>query len=437
MLDAFNSILNNELSFLRDKRLLVAISGGIDSVVLTQLCLKAHLDLTLAHCNFKLRGAESDADESFVKDLADNLGLEVFIQGFNTEKYMTQNKVSLQMAARELRYKWFQELSSQLHFDYILTAHHADDNLETFLINFTRGTGINGLTGIPILNENIVRPLLPFSRDEILQLATESGWNWREDTSNKSRKYLRNKLRHEVVPILKAINPNLIGSFQSTINNLNETGDIVEESLNAVAKRAITHLDDNEIHYKVSEFKKVNNSRAYLHEMFKDYGFTEWDDVLNLLDAKSGKYVESESHRLIKHREVLILTDVNPPVFRSITIKEGDECILFPHGQLKFNKIQALRKTKKSEVYLDENKVEFPLVLRIWKAGDSFVPSGMSGTKKISKFLKDEKCSLTEKERTWVLCSGNDVIWVVGKRANNKCVATSDTESILHIQLEA
>ena len=436
MLEAFNSLLNNELVFLRHKRLLIAISGGIDSVVLTHLCLKAQLDLTLAHCNFKLRGAESDADESFVKELADNLGLEVFIQDFDTEGYMNLNKLSLQMAARELRYQWFQELSTQLHFDYILTAHHADDNLETFLINFTRGTGLNGLTGIPILNDNIVRPLLPFSRDEILQLATESGWSWREDGSNKSRKYLRNKLRHEVVPILKSINPNLIGSFQSTVNNLNDTADIVEESLNAVAKRAIAHLDGNEVHYKVSEFKKVKNSRAYLHEMFKDYGFTEWDDVRNLLDAKSGKYVVSETHRLIKHRDVLILTDVYSSGYEPITINEGDNIINFPLGSLTFNKLSSIGEIKTSELFLDLSKVTFPLELRIWQAGDSFVPAGMTGTKKLSKFLKDEKCSLTEKERTWVLCSGDDIIWVVGKRADNRYLATSDSESILHIKLE-
>jgi len=310
MLKIFKNHIETDLEFLKDSRLIIAISGGVDSVVLCHLCKKLNLDFALAHCNFNLRGEESNADEDFVLELAEQLDAEVFIQNFDTQAYADENKRSIQMAARELRYDWFAELAEQLKFDYILTAHHVDDNLETFLINFTRGTGLNGLTGIPVIKDNIVRPILSFSRDDIEKYAKENSIIWREDSSNSSRKYLRNKLRHEVVPILKEINPNLLYSFQNTLENLNDTADIVEESLNAVAKRAIVDINDNGITYKISEFKKVNNSKAYLFEMFKDFGFTEWNDILGLLDAQSGKQVLSNTHRLIKHREFLILTDI-------------------------------------------------------------------------------------------------------------------------------
>ena len=271
MFNNFIEHININYSFLSESNLLIAISGGIDSVVLAHLCKSLNYKFALAHCNFNLRGEESNADEDFVIELAEQLDVEVFVENFDTEAYAKEKKLSIQMAARELRYNWFDELSNQLEFDYVLTAHHADDNLETFLINFLRGTGINGLTGIPKHKDKYVRPLLDFSREAIEAYAKEHKIKWREDSSNRSRKYLRNKLRHEVVPILKEINPELLKSFQNTLSYLNDTADIVEESLNAVAKRGIVDIDENGIIYKVSEFKKVNNSKAYLFEMFKDF----------------------------------------------------------------------------------------------------------------------------------------------------------------------
>lgn len=252
----FKIHINNNLSVLNESKLLIAVSGGIDSVVLTHLCHALGLNFSLAHCNFNLRAEESHKDEAFVLELAEALDVEVFIQNFDTEAYAKAHKRSIQMAARELRYDWFKELAEQLQFDYILTAHHADDNLETFLINFTRGTGLNGLTGIPMIKNNIVRPLLSFSRAQIETFAKKENILWREDASNASRKYLRNKLRHEVVPILKEINPQLLDSFQNTLVNLNDSADIVEESLDAFSKRAIQSIDKFGITYKISEFKK-------------------------------------------------------------------------------------------------------------------------------------------------------------------------------------
>jgi len=307
----FQNHINQHLSFLKEARILIAISGGLDSVVLTHLCHQLELNTALAHCNFNLRGNESNADEAFVIKLGEEIDAEVFVQNFDTEDYANQEKLSIQMAARELRYNWFSDLAERLQFDYILTAHHADDNLETFLINLTRGTGLNGLTGIPEINDNIIRPLLPFSRDELEAYASTNDLEWREDSSNTSDKYLRNKLRHHVIPVLKETSPELLQNFKKTLENLNDSADIVDESLNAVAKRAIDTIDDYQITFKISEFKKVNNSKAYLYEMFKNYGFTQWNDILNLLDAQSGKQVFSETHRLVKDREHLILADRN------------------------------------------------------------------------------------------------------------------------------
>ncbi len=438
MLKTFKKHIETNLKFLTESRLVIAISGGVDSVVLAHLCSKMNFNFALAHCNFNLRGEESNADEDFVLELADQLDVEVFIQNFDTQAYADKNKRSIQMAARELRYDWFNELAEQLQFDYILTAHHADDNLETFLINFTRGTGLNGLTGIPIINENIVRPLLPFSRALIETYAIENNISWREDSSNSSRKYLRNKLRHEVVPILKEINPQLLDSFQSTIGNLNDTADIVEESLNAVAKRAITTIDDNGISYKVSEFKKVSNPKAYVFEMFKDFGFTQWNDIVDLLDAQSGKQVLSNSYRLIKHREHLILTEhkyneINCVILNAVEVQSGP--IETPIGQLTFETVDTVSKTSTDIIYLDSNKIVFPLELRIWKEGDYFHPQGMKGKKKISKYLKDEKLSLVEKENTWLLRSNNEVVWVVGRRGDSRFSIDPKTDSILKIEL--
>ena len=435
----FKNHIESNLGFLIEKRLIVAISGGLDSVVLAHLCKGLNLNFALAHCNFNLRGEESDADEDFVLDLAETLDVEVFIQNFDTQAYADEHKRSIQMAARELRYDWFKELAEQLKFDYILTAHHADDNLETFLINFTRGTGLNGLTGIPVVNDIVVRPLLQFSREQIKAYAKNENILWRDDSSNSSRKYLRNKLRHEVVPILKQINPNVLDSFQNTIENLNDTAEIVADSLVAFANRAITTIDESGISYKISEFKKFNNPKSYLFEMFKDYGFTEWNDIEDLLDAQSGKLVLSNTHRLIKHREYLILTELKSNNNLVVTLSEVEVqkgSLETPCGILSFEDVEGVFDASKNVIFIDKEKLKFPLELRLWKEGDFFHPSGMTGKKKISKYLKDEKLSLVEKENTWVLTSEDQIIWVVGKRSDERFKVTEKTKQILKVELK-
>lgn len=426
------------MNFLIESKLLIAISGGLDSVVLTHLCHALKLDITLAHCNFKLRENESDEDERFVLELGDALGLEVFVQYFDTETYAEDEKLSIQMAARELRYNWFLDLAKNLKFNYILTAHHADDNLETFLINLSRGTGLNGLIGIPEINDTIVRPLLPFSREQLEQYAQKHDLNWREDSSNASDKYLRNKLRHDVIPQLKEVNPELLQNFKKTLEHLNDSADIVNESLKIVEKHTLDSVDEHQVTYKISEFKKLNNPKAYLYELFKAYGFSEWNDVVGLLDAQSGKQVLSKTHRLIKDRTHLILTDLchsnqNEEFF---LINESDANIDAPFLSLLFDEVEALSKPSKKTIFVNKSALVFPLILRRWKDGDAFYPSGMTGKKKLSKYFKDEKLSLIDKQNVWLLTSDDKIVWVVGMRADQRFIARKNTKQILKITLQ-
>ncbi len=436
MLENFQNHINQKLPFLKEGKLLIAISGGVDSVVLVDLCHKLGLNISLAHCNFNLRGNESDGDENFVIQLGDDLDIEAFTESFDTEGYSVLNKVSIQMAARELRYFWFDELAQQLEFDYILTAHHADDNLETFLINFSRGTGLDGLTGIPEINNKFVRPLLPFSRENVVDYAKEHKLEWRVDSSNASTKYLRNKLRHEIIPILKEINPSLLQSYQGTINNLSDTADIVEDSMELFLKDAIVAIEDNKIVFKIEAFKKYNNPKAYLFEALKDYGFTEWNDVVNLLDAQSGKYVLSNTHRLIKHGETLLLSEIVSDELEAIFIEDITKEVETPFGMLSFSNVDEVSHNNTNAIFIDKQLLKFPLHIRKWEMGDVFFPFGMIGKKRVSKYFKDEKMSLLDKESSLLLCSDEDIVWIINRRADNRFRVTEDTKEILKIELK-
>lgn len=436
MLDRFKNHLYNKFPFLFESKLLLAVSGGLDSVALTHLCAQLKLNITIAHCNFNLRGNESDADEDFVIKLAETLNIEVFTQKFDTLNYAAQNKLSTQMAARELRYNWFQELATALKFDFILTAHHADDQLETFLINFLRGTGLDGLTGIPEVNDNIIRPLLSFSREDLESYLKNFELFWREDSSNSSTKYLRNKLRHEVVPVLKEINPQLLDSFKSTLSHLNDVADIVDESLNAVAKRAIVNINDNGISYKISEFKKVNNPHAYLYHMFKDFGFTAWDDIVHLLDAQTGKQVFSNTHVLLKNRDVLLLSELKDVAeTKAYQLTEVPKVVEFPLGKLVVNEVETIDNNNPTAMFVDGAKLQFPLELRQWQYGDYFYPVGMTGKKKVSKCLKDIKLSLVEKDQIWVLCSDGAIVCILNHRLDRRFLADKNSSQIIKIEV--
>lgn len=433
MLQEFQNHLQQHFSYLDDANLLLAVSGGVDSVVLTHLCKKAGLQISLAHCNFHLRGEESDGDEIFVQELADALGLEVFIEHFDTEKYAGENKKSIQVAARELRYKWFRDLQKALSFNYVLTAHHANDDLETFIINFIRGTGLEGLTGIPEKNEHFVRPLLPFSRRRIEDYARRNHLQWREDSSNASAKYLRNKIRQEIIPALEEINPQLLESYRKTREHLGQSSALVEDYVAAIFPRV---AKENKYGYtfNIQLLQTLPNVKAVLYELFKPFGFTEWNDVLHLLDAHTGKMVLSGTHRLIKDRSELLLTTLpEEDNEKNYEITEEEEVLMTGMGTLHLNSVEEMEETGQNILYVDKDKIDFPLVVRRWQEGDYFHPFGMQGKKKLSKFFKDNKLSLPEKENTWVLCSKNDIVWIIGHRADARFGIEENTAHILQI----
>lgn len=428
--------INDNFSFLTEKKLLIAISGGIDSVVLTHLLHKLNYNITLAHCNFKLRETESDLDEEFVKKLGNKLHIKTFTTFFNTKEYAQKNKVSIQIAARELRYNWFTALVNQYNFDYILTAHHADDNIETFLINLIRGTGLKGLTGIPKHNKNIIRPLLIFSREQINEYAKNNNIKWREDASNQETKYIRNKLRNEVVPKLKEINPNLLNNFIKTTEHLKQDEQLIDNHISSVSKNIISY-DEHITKFDIKKIKRLANPKAYLYKLLKEYNFSEWNNVYNLLTAQSGKFVTTKTHRLLKNRDFLLLSHISNSVGNENTVFliNENQSIDFP---IKIDiEFTTLRKIdSKNAILVDKNLVNFPMILRKKKDGDVFFPKGMNGRKKISKYFKDEKKSLIEKENTWLLCTNNnEVIWIVGMRQDKRFSVNNTTKNILKISI--
>jgi tRNA(Ile)-lysidine synthase len=435
VLEKMQNHIKSRFPFLEKSKILIAISGGMDSVVLTNLCHKMKLNFALAHCNFNLRGKESDADEDFVLQLAEDLNLEVFIESFDTENYAKEQQLSIQMAARELRYTWFNELMEQLKFDYLLTAHHADDNLETFLINLSRGTGLEGLTGIPEINGTIVRPLLTFSRNELEVYAIENKISWREDSSNITTKYLRNKIRHDVIPALKVANPQVLQNFNKTLTFLQDSNEIIEDRIVEIQKKVVS-VEEDMIRMNIKKIQKLSNSKAYLYQLLKDFNFTEWDDVTALLTAQSGKQVFSETHRLLKDRDTLILSENVLINDVKISIPEIEGQVKTPLGTLNFGTVSKINKSNDTAIYVDLDTLKFPLTIRKWEEGDFFYPFGMKGKKKLSKYFKDEKLSLIEKEHIRLLCSGTDIVWIVGKRADERFKVTDKTKTILKIELK-
>ncbi len=436
MVQEFKNHIGKNLSFLSGGRFLIACSGGLDSIVLVHLCDKINLHFGIAHCNFNLRGAESDQDEEFVKKMAHQVESEFFVKHFNTEAYSKSNQVSIQMAARELRYTWFKQLAQEFQFDYVLTAHHADDNLETFLINLSRGTGIEGLTGIPETNELLVRPLLPFSRKDIEKFAKENALTWREDSSNSSIKYLRNKLRHHVIPELRSVNPQFLQNFETTLTYLKQSSEFITNQTLRAKKELFEFLDDDSIKIPIHRLREYGNPKTFLYMLLKEYNFKAWDDIEKVLLAQSGKQIFSETHRLVKDRDYLLLSPVAEEISnRTYTILEEERMLMIPSGTLIFRDVDEISEIDLKTIYVDKEKLKYPLTVRKWKEGDYFYPLGMKGKKKLSKYFKDEKLSLLAKERVWLLCSGKEIIWIIKYRADNRFKITPQTKQLLKITI--
>lgn len=436
MFSNFQNHIVSRFPFLAEKKLFLAVSGGLDSMVLLHLIKQLPYEIAVLHCNFQLRGLESFGDQDFIQDYCKQNDIPFFTTQFDTKAFAEDYKLSIQVAARELRYNWFYELLEEENFDYILTAHHADDNLETFLINLTRGTGLDGLTGIPEQNDKIIRPLLPFSREEILAYAKENAIEWREDSSNASNKYLRNKIRHDLVPILKEINPNFLDAFQKTQSYLQESQEMAEDA-SIMVYQQVAKEEGEDIHFDLNQLKKLPNYKSYLYQWLKEFGFSAWNDIYDLVKGQSGKQVLSEEFRLLKNRETLILSPISyEPKNEEFEIHKEDTEVNFPLKMRLCNVGHISIESNKS-IFVDAEKIHYPLILRKWNEGDVFHPFGMQGkSKKVSKLFKDEKLSLLEKEKTWILCSDNQIVWVVGLRQDERFKIENTTNNILKIELQ-
>ncbi len=430
MLTAFAQHLHKNFPFLKHKKLLITVSGGIDSVVLTAICKQLDYNIGIAHCNFQLRDKESDLDEQFVMNLALEKQVPFHTIQFNTKEYCKKNKVSTQIGARELRYNWFYKLLEQHPYDYILTAHHLNDVMETFFINLSRGTGIDGLSGIPPINNKTVRPLLPFSRKDIEQYAHKNNISWREDKSNAETKYLRNKIRHKIVPELYELNSNFEHNFKTTITNIFSSSEFINLKIEELKKTLFKpHKNGFEI-----EREQLNQLSNYeIHSLFKAYGFTSATEIFKLLKSQAGKYISSNSHTLLSNRTSLILTEkqTTTETQQSYSIQHSTDTMHLPI-QLSFHANRPENTNHSICVPLDASL--FPLTLRKRKEGDVFYPTGMQGKKKVSKYFKDLKLSQLEKEDTWLLCNSEDrIIWIVGYRSDKNFIAKTNPSNFIWI----
>lgn len=335
------------------------------------------------------------------------------------------------MVARDLRYEWFNELLKDTDYNYLLTGHHGDDSLETFLINLSRGTGIDGLTGILERNNQVLRPLLPFTRNAIKDYAVTEKIAWREDSSNKENKYLRNKTRNTVVPLLKELNSNFITNFLTTQSRLLESA-IINENTKKQLQQSLFKKQNGIISISIKELEKLKPISSYLYLLFNEFGFTAWDDIQKLLKADTGKEVRSTTYRLVKNRGFLLLDSIKNNINSEYLITE-DAIIIDSPIKLTIERVTSITEKSKNILYADMEKLNFPLVLRNWIEGDYFYPIGMSGKKKMSKYLKDEKLSKIAKENQWLLCSNDTIVWVIGRRADDRFKVQQDTKDIIKI----
>jgi tRNA(Ile)-lysidine synthase len=474
LLQQFREYVHEHNLFHQKDRLLLAVSGGVDSVVLCELCRQAGFDVAIAHCNFQLRGKESERDEIFVKHLGEKYGVEILVKKFDTERYANVNKKGIQEAARDLRYEWFSELIGNRHPDsqreaigksthdlphggghdsqsdrnlkFILTAHHADDNIETVLMNFCRGTGLNGLNGIPNKTGHIRRPLLDFWKHELLDFAKENKLEFVEDSSNQSLKYSRNFFRSEVIPLLSRVYPEVKSNLRDNIDRFGAVSSLYT-MLVADLKKKLCKTKNNEIHIPVKQLMSYKNT-ALIFEIISGYGFSEKqvDEVIKLAGSESGKFIQSPNtdRRIIKFRHWLIISSAKASESENILIEEGESNVqCLPAGQSgsMFNLQLSIvancsLPTDNNVACLDAKEIKFPLILRRWKEGDYFYPLGMRKKKKLSRFFIDQKLSKTQREKTWVLEMDMKIIWVVGLRIDDRFKITEKTKHVLKISLE-
>ena len=448
LLDGFVKYIKKENLFQRNDKLLLAVSGGVDSVVLCHLCKEAQYDFAIAHCNFQLRDEESNRDEVFVADLAKKYDVPLFTTKFETLEHASKKKVSVQVAARMLRYEYFSEIISQNYEAdiksrskrHILTAHHADDNIETVLMNFFKGTGISGIRGILPSQGYIKRPLLFANKKDLMHFALLNQLSYVEDSSNESIKYTRNYFRQVLIPSIEKIFPQVNTNLQDNIERFREIEILFNESINLHRKQLVKKITNDEIHLPVRILLKTEALFTILLKLLEPYSFNvgQISEVIKLLNAETGKYIQSTTHRILRNREWLIITPLETQFAANILIDENKSIIRFDNLSMKFsthiNKADFIS-SNENIACIDKDRVTFPFILRKWKTGDYFYPLGMDKKKKLSKFFIDSKLSIADKEKVWVLESDKRIVWVVGIRIDNRFKVTEKTKEVLKIQL--
>lgn len=442
MLEKVKDFINRENLIPQNSTVIVGLSGGMDSMVLLDILTLLGYNCIAAHCNFHLRNDESDRDEKFVKNWCKTIDTQYTSINFDTKQYAADRKISIEMAARELRYCWFETIRNEYQADYIAVAHHKDDSVETLLLNLIRGTGIKGLTGISPKNGHIVRPLLCLSRNEIESYISERDIPYVTDSTNHEDIYLRNSLRLNVIPLLETLNPSVRETIFRTSRNLTEAEKIYSESIQKSISKV---FNDNKIY--IDELKRTASQRSVLFELLTPYSFTPStiEDIYESIDSISGKIFYSDvnsdlgkkGYRLIKDRNIFLLdalTECNNKD-KTFLIEEGASEILEPIRLI----IRILNssdeiKYHRNILYLDEEKIKYPLELRRWRAGDWFIPFGMKGRKKLSDYFTDHKFTLKDKAEAWILTSGEDIVWLVGERNDDRFKITDRTKKIVAIE---
>jgi tRNA(Ile)-lysidine synthase len=435
LIKKFKEHIKSDFPELLTKKVLVTVSGGVDSVTLLYLLSKIGCDIVIAHCNFKLRSKDSELDQQFVCDIGEKLQICTWVKTFDTKQYALKNKLSIQEAARKLRYSWFNELLQDKKADIIVTAHNLNDNFETVLHHLTRGTGLQGLIGIPPKNNKIRRPLLKFSRHKIQQYAIDNNIAWREDKSNNDTKYIRNKIRHKIIPVLQEINPKLLESFQKTQKHLYNSNQIIQNHL-IQKRKEISFKKDKMTFFSIQKIDRLDDKEYYLYEFFKDFGFAEVSEIQKILNSQSGKQLFSKTHRLLKDRDFLIIDEIRKKENKIFKISDTQKQFVADEFTLIFKEVSNFIKDlthNKNEIVIDKDLLKFPLIVRKWQKGDYFYPVGMHGKKKVSKLLKDNKLNLFEKENIWLLLSDNKIVWVIGLQQDKYFAVTDDSKNILKL----
>ncbi|MCL2597635.1 MAG: tRNA lysidine(34) synthetase TilS [Paludibacter sp.] len=432
-------IVKNNL-LVKSKPVIVALSGGADSVALFDILQKLEYECVVAHCNFQLRGDESQRDENFVRELCRQNNVTLFVQHFETEQFAKDNKISIEMAARQLRYQWFEELLLQMDAQAIAVAHHKDDNIETFLLNIIRGTGLKGLRGISVKNDKIVRPLLSVNRSDIENYIKVNNLNFVTDSTNFENKFKRNRIRNEILPLLQTLNPSAKDTILEEINVFNGIYDIYKKTIENIKNQIVIYENDI-VKILIDKLLEQQQTAIILFEILKEFGFniSQTNQIFDSLNSISGKTFYSKTHKLIKDREFMIIKEKELNKNDDEYIIDLDYNEILNPIHLKFEKIinysDLILKTSSNIIQIDYNKIKFPLKIRRWKNGDWFYPFGMKTRQKLSDFFINNKLSIFEKNNTWLLISGDKIVWVIGLRADNRFKINKKTKKILEITL--